>query len=78
MVLRHELGHTLIPVGEEYEGGEWALPLPDPDSLADIGVYYFGVNADKPEHLDSLSWREYLTDQDLRVEDAKVPLQVYP
>jgi hypothetical protein len=22
LVLRHELGHSLIPVGEEYEGGE--------------------------------------------------------
>lgn len=21
LVLRHELGHSLIPVGEEYEGG---------------------------------------------------------
>lgn len=55
-----------------------ALPLPGPGSLTGVGVYYFGVNADKPEHLGSLSWREYLTNKDLRVEDAKVPLQVYP
>lgn len=25
LVLRHELGHSLIPVGEEYEGGTWGV-----------------------------------------------------
>ncbi|WVQ96795.1 hypothetical protein IAU59_003902 [Kwoniella sp. CBS 9459] len=63
LVLRHELGHSLIPVGEEYEGG----------------YAYFGANSDKTQHLDHLKWRDLLSDpHDLRIEDAKVPLQVYP
>lgn len=27
LILRHELGHTLIPVGDEYDGGGWCLYL---------------------------------------------------
>ncbi|WVF69295.1 hypothetical protein IAT40_004071 [Kwoniella sp. CBS 6097] len=63
LVLRHELGHSLIPVGEEYEGG----------------YAYFGANSDKIQHLGELKWHDLLSDPDnLKVEDAKVPLQVYP
>jgi hypothetical protein len=28
LVLRHELGHSLIPVGEEYDGGMLAVGSP--------------------------------------------------
>ncbi|KAK8858455.1 hypothetical protein IAR55_002682 [Kwoniella newhampshirensis] len=63
LVLRHELGHSLIPVGEEYEGG----------------FAYFGVSSDKIDHLHDLKWKRFLTNpKEVRVEDAQVPLQVYP
>ncbi|GMK57375.1 hypothetical protein CspeluHIS016_0402090 [Cutaneotrichosporon spelunceum] len=63
LVLRHELGHSLIPVGEEYEGG----------------FVYSGVNADAVENVHHLKWRRFLSDPNsVRVEDAKVPLQAYP
>ncbi|BEJ17106.1 hypothetical protein CspHIS471_0605070 [Cutaneotrichosporon sp. HIS471] len=63
LVLRHELGHSLIPVGEEYEGG----------------FVYSGVNADAVENVHHLKWRQFLSDPDnVRIEDAKVPLQAYP
>lgn len=63
LVLRHELGHSLIPVGEEYEGG----------------FVYSGVNADKVEHIHNLKWKRFLSDpRNVRIEDAKVPLQAYP
>lgn len=45
VVLRHELGHSLIPVGEEYDGG----------------VVYDGVNADAVENIHRLKWRKYLS-----------------
>ena len=62
LVLRHELGHSLIPVGEEYEGG----------------YVYCGVDADRPENIGHLKWREFLTSDKPVVEDATVPLQAYP
>ncbi|KLT43077.1 hypothetical protein CC85DRAFT_244810 [Cutaneotrichosporon oleaginosum] len=63
LVLRHELGHSLIPVGEEYEGG----------------FVYSGVNADAVENVHKLKWKRFLSDPEhVRVEDAKVPLQAYP
>nr|XP_019045817.1 hypothetical protein I302_06208 [Kwoniella bestiolae CBS 10118]OCF24747.1 hypothetical protein I302_06208 [Kwoniella bestiolae CBS 10118] len=62
-VLRHELGHSLIPVGEEYDGG-WV---------------YTGVNSDKAKNLDHLKWKKYLSDPDnVRIEDAKMAVQAYP
>nr|ODN91502.1 guanine nucleotide exchange protein for ADP-robosylation factor [Cryptococcus depauperatus CBS 7855] len=62
IVLRHELGHSLINVGEEYEGGS----------------SYFGVNSEEPSRLNNLKWKNFVSDsQNLRIEDAKVPLQVY-
>nr|XP_018262555.1 uncharacterized protein I303_05572 [Kwoniella dejecticola CBS 10117]OBR84713.1 hypothetical protein I303_05572 [Kwoniella dejecticola CBS 10117] len=62
-VLRHELGHSLISVGEEYDGG----------------FVYSGVNAEKVEHLDNLKWRRYLSDpDDVRIEDARMAVQAYP
>lgn len=63
LVLRHELGHSLIPVGEEYEGG----------------FVYSGVNADAVENVHHLKWNKFLSDpENVRAEDAKVPLQAYP
>ncbi|TXT13290.1 hypothetical protein VHUM_00657 [Vanrija humicola] len=62
-VLRHELGHSLIPVGEEYDGGE----------------VYDGVNAELPANIFNLSWSAFLTDPEhVAIEDARVPLQAYP
>lgn len=63
IVLRHELGHSIIDVGEEYDGG----------------YAYFGVNSDKYERRNALKWREFLTNpESMRIEDARVPLQIYP
>lgn len=40
---------------------------------------YSGVNADKVIHLHHLKWKDNLTNPDqIRIEDAKVPLQQYP
>ncbi|OCF73104.1 hypothetical protein I204_06334 [Kwoniella mangroviensis CBS 8886] len=62
-VLRHELGHSLISVGEEYDGG-WV---------------YSGVNSDKVKNLDKLKWKDLLsTPERARVEDAKMAVQAYP
>ncbi|WVQ73160.1 hypothetical protein IAR50_002724 [Cryptococcus sp. DSM 104548] len=63
VVLRHELGHSLIEVGEEYEGG----------------YAYFGVNSEKPGKHENAKWKDFLTEPgSSRIEDAKVPLQEYP
>ncbi|ORY31425.1 IgA peptidase M64-domain-containing protein [Naematelia encephala] len=63
LVLRHELGHSLIPVGEEYEGG----------------YAYFGANSEKLESLNQLKWKGFLSSSEqIRVEDVKVPVQAYP
>jgi hypothetical protein len=69
-VLRHELGHTLIPVGEEYDGG----------------YAYFGVNTapHKNTTKQDVSWRQWLSDTRgrssgrARVEDSRVAVQQYP
>jgi hypothetical protein len=40
---------------------------------------YSGVNADAVANVHSLKWKRFLSDPDnVRVEDAKVPLQAYP
>ncbi|TYJ58548.1 hypothetical protein B9479_000757 [Cryptococcus floricola] len=63
VVLRHELGHSLIDVGEEYEGG----------------YAYFGINSEKPEKHGNAKWKDFLSEPGSpRIEDAKVPLQEYP
>lgn len=70
-VLRHELGHTLIPVGEEYDGG----------------YAYFGVNAANAPMETSkqnVPWRHWLSDGQarrtgrVRLEDSRVAIQKYP
>ena len=70
-VLRHELGHTLIPVGEEY----------------DNGYAYFGVNAaNATEHgaHQRVSWAHWLSNSKarrtgrVRMEDSRVAVQKYP
>ncbi|TFK93297.1 hypothetical protein K466DRAFT_478926 [Polyporus arcularius HHB13444] len=45
LVLRHELGHSIIDVGEEYDGG----------------YAYFGVNAANDTTLDKVPWAHWLT-----------------
>ena len=51
-----------------------------PIGVAQVAGYaYFGVNSDKAEHFEKVKWSDYLTDPSVaRVEDIKVPLQVYP
>lgn len=85
LVLRHELGHSIMDVGEEYDGGKYlpadsdkALRCPTADSLRK-GYAYFGVNSDRYKRRDALKWREFLTNpESSRIEDVRVPLQVYP
>jgi hypothetical protein len=63
LVLRHELGHSIIDVGEEYDGG----------------VYdgYFGVNA--APSASNVTWGHWLPDPDKapRVERSAMPFQAY-
>jgi len=62
-VLNHELGHSLIWEGEEYDGG----------------FAYFGASSDKPSNIKNLKWKEFLTEpHDVVIEDMKVPLLNYP
>jgi len=75
VVLRHELGHSLINVGEEYEGG---MSFPS-GFVLNPGEVYSGVNADEVDHLHNLKWASFLSDPDnVRIEDAKVAVQHYP
>ena len=81
LVLRHELGHSLIDVGEEYEGGEYlAFGAVSAGNVVDsIGYAYFGLNSDKPARLAHLKWSHMLSSpSDLRVEDVRTVLQAYP
>lgn len=74
LILRHELGHSVIPVGEEYDGG---FP-------------YRGVNSDTADDLEKqggVSWAHWLADDHpnapshaqhdtaLRIERSMMPLQ---
>lgn len=70
-VLRHEIGHTLIPVGEEYNGG----------------YAYFGVNAAELQTNTSqqtVPWKHWLSDVEargtgrVRLENSRVAVQAYP
>ncbi|KIY52404.1 hypothetical protein FISHEDRAFT_63788 [Fistulina hepatica ATCC 64428] len=61
LILRHELGHSIIPVGEEYDGG----------------YAYFGVNtANSSRHVGWKHWLTDLVDEP-RVERSVMPLQDY-
>jgi len=67
LVLRHELGHSIIEIGEEYDGG------------ADGG--YFGVDA--AASLETIGWGRWLTDppapgETPRVERTVMSFQAYP
>ncbi|KAJ2919129.1 hypothetical protein MD484_g1282, partial [Candolleomyces efflorescens] len=68
LVLRHELGHSIIEVGEEYDGG----------------YAYFGVNAGLSSSTKfDLPWKQWLTDpqegkEKYRVERSVMPFQSYP
>ncbi|KAL1946047.1 hypothetical protein VTO73DRAFT_15174 [Trametes versicolor] len=75
LVLRHELGHSVIDVGEEYDGG----------------FAYFGVNAAHNVTVTDIPWAHWLTNSShahshsasketltARVERSVMPLQAYP
>ncbi|KAH9850218.1 IgA peptidase M64-domain-containing protein [Lenzites betulinus] len=75
LVLRHELGHSVIDVGEEYDGG----------------FAYFGVNAAHNVTLPDVPWAHWLTSSEsshrhahedqaprARVERSVMPMQAYP
>ena len=71
LVLRHELGHSIIDVGEEYDGG----------------FAYFGVNAaeDLSERLPWEHWLtnpspilDEPRNQTRRIERSVMPMQAYP
>jgi hypothetical protein len=59
IVLRHEMGHNFVGVGEEYDGGS----------------VYSGVNAARS--LNSLGWKEWLTEPVVREEVAAILIQDY-
>ncbi|KAF5331313.1 hypothetical protein D9758_015805 [Tetrapyrgos nigripes] len=65
-ILRHELGHSIIPVGEEYDGG----------------FGYFGVNAyhNLSEPVPWAHWlsNPERHEKDPKVERSVMPMQVYP
>ncbi|KAJ6584529.1 IgA peptidase M64-domain-containing protein [Mycena capillaripes] len=62
LILRHELGHSIIKVGEEYDGG----------------FGYFGPNAHANLSLETLPWTQWLTDlKNVRVERSVMPMQDY-
>ncbi|KAG6816998.1 hypothetical protein H0H87_000893 [Tephrocybe sp. NHM501043] len=64
LVLRHELGHSIIDVGEEYDGG----------------FAYFGVNAyhDLSEPVPWAHWLTSEQALSPRVEKSVMPMQLYP
>ncbi|KAI9064597.1 hypothetical protein FKP32DRAFT_1591227 [Trametes sanguinea] len=72
LVLRHELGHSVIEVGEEYDGG----------------FAYFGVNAAHNRTIADIPWAHWLTNASshthteapprARVERSVMPMQAYP
>ncbi|KAI0671120.1 IgA peptidase M64-domain-containing protein [Trametes maxima] len=82
LVLRHELGHSIIGVGEEYDGA--------------LAKEYFGPNAAKNTTLYDVPWAHWLPGtspnphtlyatytppeirQDVRVERSIMPMQAYP
>ncbi|KAI0642979.1 IgA peptidase M64-domain-containing protein [Trametes meyenii] len=83
LVLRHELGHSIIGVGEEYDGA--------------LAGEYFGANAAKNATLDDVPWAHWLpgTSRDTqphphttythpvvgrgpRIERSVMPMQAYP
>ncbi|KZW03199.1 hypothetical protein EXIGLDRAFT_600942 [Exidia glandulosa HHB12029] len=63
LVLRHELGHSVIEVGEEYDGG----------------FAYYGVNAANLSSSteETFKWDHWLTAPPARAERAVMPLQDY-
>lgn len=61
VVARHELGHSLIEVGEEYDGG----------------YVYSGDNSDLVENLADIKWKEHLTEPNPAIQDAHVAIQNY-
>ena len=85
LVLRHELGHTLIDEGDEYDGSKLHRPLSGAqaswDEMTDqSGFAYYGPNAAKIGNLEKgIKWGKFLSKPgDLRIEDSTMPLQDYP
>ncbi|KAK1227753.1 hypothetical protein PQX77_009224 [Marasmius sp. AFHP31] len=61
-ILRHELGHSIIKIGEEYDG----QPVSG----------YFGINAAKT-NATPVSWAHWLTDPQPRQQRSVMPIQQY-
>jgi len=69
LVLRHELGHSILGVGEEYDGG----------------YTYFGNNAAHGTTANEIPWKNWLSEPaqidnngNYRVERSVMPMQAYP
>lgn len=87
LVLRHELGHTLIEEGDEYDGSEsrscfhCILSGTARMSITESwsGFAYYGANAAKVDNLKHIKWTKFLSDpKNVRIEDSTMPLQDYP
>lgn len=63
VVARHELGHSLIEEGEEYDNA-WV---------------YEGANSDAVENLHNLKWKDFLTepDRDPVIQDSHIAIRTY-
>lgn len=61
VVARHELGHSLIEVGEEYDGG----------------YVYSGDNSDLVENVRNIKWADHLSEPNPVIQDAHVAIQSY-
>lgn len=62
VVLRHEMGHNFVSVGEEY----------------DDGSAYFGVNSARNLSLVTSGWGHWLSGETVRIERAIYRLLEYP
>lgn len=62
LILRHELGHTTIDVGEEYDGG----------------FNYSGVNAAKNLPAPWTQWQTDSSLTEVKIERTNMPLHAYP
>jgi len=62
IVLRHEMGHNFIDVGEEYDGGS----------------AYFGVNHSPSRNGENVPWKHWLTEpENVQLEGSRIQVQEY-
>ncbi|KZT69611.1 hypothetical protein DAEQUDRAFT_669439 [Daedalea quercina L-15889] len=74
LVLRHELGHSIIDVGEEYDGGPDYFGVNAHHNLSEAipwAHWFTNVSRSLPEHEDGL-------DPGVHVERSVMPMQAYP